>query len=106
MSQTAKRSIEKNENDFDNHLDGLKAKNFEILWRQDWFVVDRFKFMASSPHLFVDNGQYKKLINTGHQFLQSDDIEKLRQIVGELYSIQIRSGPEREMFDVANIIRG
>jgi molecular chaperone DnaK len=106
LAITAKRAIENNENDFDNHLDRLKGTNFEIMWRQDWFVVDRFKSMTSSPHLFSDNGQYEKLIKMGHQLLRSDDIEKLRKIVENLYSIQIRSGSEREMYDVANIIRG
>jgi molecular chaperone DnaK len=38
--------------------------------------------------------------------MRSDDIEKLRAIVAQLSMIQIGSGPDDEMFDVANIIRG
>jgi molecular chaperone DnaK len=36
----------------------------------------------------------------------SDDIEKLRAVVAQLSMIQIGRGPDDEMFDVANIIRG
>jgi len=106
LAKTAQRSIARNDKDFEHHLDELKGKNFEILWRQDWFVVERFKSMVSSPHLFADKHRLEELAQIGMQLMRSDDIDKLRAIVGELYSIQIGGGPGDEMFDVANIIRG
>jgi len=38
--------------------------------------------------------------------MRSDDIEKLRAVVAQLSMIKIGGGPDNEMFDVANIIRG
>lgn len=106
LAKTAQRSIDRNDKDFEHHLDELKGKNFEILWRQDWFVVERFKWMVSSPHLFADKHRFEELAQIGTQLMRSDDIEKLRAVVAQLSTIQIGGGPDNEMFDVANIIRG
>ena len=54
LVKTAQRAIERNDKDFESHRNELKGKNFEILWCQDWFVVEKFKGMASSPHHFSD----------------------------------------------------
>ena len=106
LAKTAQRSIDRNDKDFEHHLDELKGKNFEILWRQDWFVIERFKWMVSSPHLFADKHRFEELSQIGTQLMRSDDIEKLRAVVAQLSMIQIGGGPDNEMFDVANIIRG
>ena len=106
LVKTAQRSINQKDKDFEHHLDELKSRNFQILWRQDWFIVERFKWMSESPHLFTDKNHFDELSKVGMQFLQSDDIDKLRQVVAELYQIMIRSGAEEDMLDIANIIRG
>ncbi|MCU8071364.1 Hsp70 family protein [Shewanella sp. SM20] len=106
LVKTAQRSIDRNDNDFEHHLDELRNKNFEILWRQDWFVVERFKHLVSSPHLFADKHRFDELTQQGMLLMRSDDIEKLRAVVAELSMIQIGGSPDNEMFDVANIIRG
>lgn len=106
LAKTAQRSIDRNDKDFEYHLDELKGKNFEVLWRQDWFVVERFKWMINSPHLFVDKHRFEELSKIGMQLMRSDDIEKLRTVVAQLSMIRIGGGPNNEMFDVANIIRG
>jgi molecular chaperone DnaK len=106
LVKTAQRSIDRNDKDFEHHLDELKGKNFEILWRQDWFVVERFKWMINSPHLFADMHSFDELAKIGKQLMRSDDIEKLRTVVTQLSMIQVGGGPDNETFDVANIIRG
>lgn len=106
LAKTAQRSIDRNDKDFEHHLDELKGKNFEILWRQDWFVVEKFKQMVGSPHLFAVKHRFEELTQLGTQLMRSDDIEKLRAVVVQLSMIQIGGGSDNEMFDVANIIRG
>jgi len=106
LAKTAQRSIDRNDKDFEHLLDEMKGKNFEILWRQDWFVIKRFKWMVSSPHLFADKHRFAELAKIGTQLMRSDDIEKLRAVVAQLSMIQIGSGSDNEMLDVANIIRG
>lgn len=106
LAKTAQRSIDRNDKDFEYHFDELKGKNFEILWRQDWFVVGRFNQMANLPHQFADKHRFEELVQIGTQFMRSDEIEKLRSVVAQLSEIKIGGAPDNEMFDVANIIRG
>lgn len=106
LARTAQREIDRNGKGFESHLDELKGKNFEILWRQDWFVVEKFKHMASTPYNFSDRQRFEELVATGLQLLKADDIDRLRQVVGQLWQIQIDTGSDTEMLDVANIIRG
>lgn len=106
LAKTAQRSIDKNNKDFENHLDELRSRNFVILWRQDWFVVEKFQWMIRSPHLFTDKHQFEELAKIGTQFMRSDNIEKLRTVVDQLYSIKLGSGSEDDLLEEANIIRG
>jgi molecular chaperone DnaK len=108
LARTAQRAIERNENDFERHVDELRTKSFDILWCQDWYVVDLFKIWASSPHQFVDKNQFTELVKLGTQYMQSDDIEKLRSIVARLSMIRIGGISDDEISEVANtnIIRG
>lgn len=106
LAKTAQRSIDRNDNDFESHLDELKGKNFEILWRQDWFVVERFKRMAESPYLFADRQRFEELVGIGTRHMRADDIDKLRAVVARLSMIQIGSAPDSEMLAAVNIVRG
>ena len=106
LTKTAQRSIDRNDKDFEHHLDELKGKNLEILWRQDWFVVGQFKWMTESPHLFSDTHRFEELSQLGEQYMRSDDIEKLRSVVAQLSMIRNSSSSDNELFDVVNIIRG
>jgi molecular chaperone DnaK len=106
LSKTAQRAIDQGKADFENQLNQLRSKNFEILWRQDWFVVDRFKRMTESPHLFTDAQKYEELKAIGLDCLRNDDIDRLRQVCGEMGVLQVDAGGGNEMFDVANIVKG
>ena len=106
LARTAQRAIDRNDRDFENHLGELKGKNFEILWRQDWFVIEKFKRVASSTHHFSDPVRFEELVSMGVTALQNDDIDGLRQVVGHLWQIQIDTGSDTDMPDIANIIRG
>ncbi len=106
LARTAQRSIDSNSTDFESHLGQLKGKNFEILWRQDWFVLDWFKRLASNTYLFPDKRQHAELVAMGAEAVKADDIDRLRRIVYELDSLKIGSGSEDDMFAAANIVRG
>ena len=107
LVKTAQRSIINTSNaDFESHIDQLRNKNFEILWRQDWYVVDHFKRWAESPYMFLDKCQYTELVAFGNAAIKADDIEKLRVIVGQMWSIKIGTGSEDDLLASANIVRG
>jgi len=106
LARTAQRSIDRNDKDFEHHLDEMRNRNFNILWRQDWFVVDRFNFLSNSPHLFADKVRFEELSKIGMEYVRADNIENLRAVVSQMYTIKLGNILENEMFETANIIRG
>ena len=106
LTKTAQRSIDRNDENFIRYLDELNGKNLEILWRQDWFVIDSFKHMASSPHNFVDQRRSKELVDIGLRFINSGEIDNLRSIVAQLWMIQFDKPHHFHDALKVNIIRG
>lgn len=105
LLKTAQREIEQNANGFEAHLDDLRGRNFEILWRQDWFVVDRFKREAGTPHAHVDPARFQDLVNAGNRALQTDKMDDLREITRELGRLRVGGPSEDELLNVSNILR-
>lgn len=104
--RSAKRSIEHKDTSFENYLDDLRSKNWDILWRQDAFVIHRFHWYAESPHLFPDKAQFNQLAAIGHKAVEDDDMQKLREIVWLMGSVRINIGGDDGMSEGANIIAG
>lgn len=106
LARTAQRSIDSNSSDFESHLGKLKGKNFDILWRQDWFVVDWFKHLSEETYLFPDKRKHAELVAIGREAIKADEIDKLRRVVWELDNMKIGTAVDDEMFAAANIVRG
>ena len=105
LVKTAQRALENNSSDFESHLDDLRGRNFMILWRQDWFVIDRFKWLAQDTYLFADLREHAQLVTVGAEALKTNDVDKLRVVVAHLDSIRIGSAGEDDMMAGANIVR-
>ena len=105
LVKTAQRALENNSNDFESHLDNLRGRNFMILWRQDWFVIERFKWLAQDSYLFPDAREHAQLVAVGADALKANDIDKLRAVVVNLDSIRIGSAGDDDMMAGANIVR-
>jgi len=105
LLRTAKRAIDNiNSGEFEAHLDELRGKSLAILWRQDWFVIDRFKQLAQESYLFPDAAEHAELVEAGTLALRQNDIENLRKAVARLELSRIGSVSEDDMFAVANIV--
>lgn len=105
LVKTAMRAIGNLSRDFESHLEDLRGKNFIILWRQDWFVLDRFKWFSQDAYLFPDAREHEQLVAIGIEALKVNDIDKLRTVVTHLDSVRIGSAGEYEMMAGANIVR-
>lgn len=105
LVKTAQRAIGNPSGDFESHLDDLRSRNFMILWRQDWFVIERFKWLAEATYLFPDAVEHAQLVAAGAEALKANDIDKLRAVVAHLDSIRIGSAGEDDMLAGANIVR-
>ena len=126
LAETAQRSIDNNDNDFNEHLDELRGRNFQILWRQDWFVIEQFKHLADSPYIFADQDRFEELVHIGKRLMEhpeiqeilsgkamgtikSEAVEQLRRIVAQIMSIPRIGGvaPHDEMRNlITNILAG
>ncbi|MDR3299355.1 MAG: hypothetical protein LBU43_05000 [Candidatus Accumulibacter sp.] len=105
LTKTAQRVIGNTNGDFESHLDDLRQRSFMILWRQDWFVIERFKWLAEDVHLFPDAREHAQMVATGTAALKAGDIDKLRNVVINLDSIRIGSAGADEMMAGVNIVR-
>lgn len=106
LVKTAQRALENNSSDFESHLDDLRGRNFMVLWRQDWFVIERFKWLAQDTYLFPDANEHMQLVAVGTEALKANDIDKLRAVVVNLDSIRVGSAGDDDMMAGANIVRG
>lgn len=104
LAKTAQRAIDSNSSDFESHIDEMRSKNFMVLWRQDWFVIDRFKWLAEDAFLFPDAAEHAELCKLGTLVLQANDIDKLREVVAHLDSVRIGAAREDEMLTSSNIL--
>lgn len=106
LGKTAQRAIDNNSGDFESHLGELRGKSFLILWRQDWFVIDRFKWLSEDAFLFPDPNEHAELCKAGRQALQANDIDKLRQVVLHLDSTRVGTAAGDDMVASSNILVG
>ena len=106
LLKTLQRFIDNNDTDFENLLSELNGKLFNILWRQDWFVIKRFNNKIADPHNFTDKVQFEKLKQKGQLCIRNDKIDDLREVIVDLTQIQIHETSAEEMLDLANIIKG
>jgi molecular chaperone DnaK len=105
LIRTAQRCIDRDEKDFESLLGDLRGRFWEVLWRQDWFVVERFKQASASPYAYSDKARYQEIITAGTRAMQVGDMDKLREAVMELVRIRVVTAGEEQMFDVTNILR-
>ena len=103
---TAQRAVDSRDKDFENIIDEVRGRGFEILWRQDWFVVGQFKSMVESGDDFLDRRRFAELAQAGMAALQADQIDRLREVVQGLARIRISGARGGDMFEAANILRG
>lgn len=106
LVRTAQRAIDNKSTDFESHLEKLKGMTFDILWRHDWFVVQRFRWSAEDEFRFPDRRRHAELVSIGNEALKADDMAKLRQVVAMLNSMRVGTGGDDDMMVTANIARG
>ena len=105
LVKTAQRVIDDPSGTFESYLDDLRSRAFTILWRQDWFVIQRFKWLAEDVHHFPDAREHNDLVAAGSAALKVNDMEKLRAVVADLDSIRIGPTNAEDMLTGANIVR-
>ena len=120
LTETAQRAIDNDEDDFEEYLNELSGNNFDLWWRQPWFVIEQFKRFASSPDRFANQDRFEELVAIGSRLLPEDlspdgrgtgfidpeKIKSLRPIVAEMWQLQYEGRSETKSMEdmVVNII--
>lgn len=106
LAKSAERAIDDPRPEFESFAGQLKGKNWVILFRQDWFVIDRFKWCAETPHLFADTDAHARLVAEGRKALTSGDADRLRNVIREMERNRLSSTEAEDLLTVSNIARG
>jgi molecular chaperone DnaK len=76
-----------------------------ILWRQDWFVLDRFKWMRENRYMFLDARAFVELVAVGEEALVATDMDRLRQVTAQLEGMRHGASADDQIMAGANIVR-
>ena len=105
LARTAERDLDTPGSDFDTHLNQMRGKIFGMLFRQDWFMVDRFNWYVESPHLFANASAHQRLVAIGKVAIEQNDMQTLRETVGKMDDNRILPPDADEFMARANILR-
>jgi molecular chaperone DnaK len=106
LARTAQRAIDNKKDDYDGHIVELRSKIFGVLWKQDWFVIGRFKVLAEKAWRFSDPVRHAELVKRGTMALQGDDFATLRDVVIELETSKIDGLGSDDPLASISIVRG
>lgn len=104
LIRTARREIDSPTRKFEEAAQEIRYRFSDVLQRQDWFIVDRFKLAAESPHNFSDPERYNQLIAEGGNALRNDDIDTLRNVLFYLGQIRILGSSDADLIAGVNIM--
>ena len=107
LSAVAKRSIDRNDDDFDGHLRDLRSQWSVISWRDPQFVVAQFEIRAAAPQNYTDADRFNELVISGKRLLEKDDLrlEDLNGLISLLDEIRIERDIENDQTRLVNIVR-
>ena len=120
LTETAQRAIDKDDDGFEEYLNELSRKNFDLWWRQPWFVIEQFKRFASSPERFANQDRFEELVAIGSRLLPEDlspdgkgtgfidpeKIKSLRPVVAEMWQLQYEGRSDTKSMEdmVVNLV--
>ncbi|MDR1581305.1 MAG: Hsp70 family protein [Synergistaceae bacterium] len=106
LAAVARRSVDRDDSDFEQYLGRLESMNFAVQWRQDWYIEEVFKRWTGIPQIFSDRRRFDELVAQGERFVAENRAENLRDVMMELLKLIPGVGPDASIADVTNIIRG
>ena len=106
LTKSAELAIDDPRPEFESFAKQLNAKRIGILYRQDWFIVQRFNWLVGATHLFADTDAHARLVAEGRTALASGDAERVRNVVRELEQIALWPTEADDLITASNIARG
>ena len=104
LCRTATRAITNRNGEFENLISNLRDLTLDVLWRQDWFIIDRFKRLTASDTFFSDKQKFMQLKALGNQSINNDEIETVKNILSQLFIIYEHPDTDLDFSSLVNII--
>ena len=102
---TARSRITESGNGFEDIMEQIRYFNYDVLAKNDEFIVFDFKRLISSPEDFDDLEAMKQLAQRGIAAIENNDVATLRDVVNHLWYIR-RDDDNDTGENHANIVRG
>lgn len=106
LKRKAERAIDKDEESFDSACNEMRELGLKCLVRQDWFNIDLFRNLCRYPSNYTDEKAFVQLRNEGEFAIKNNDINHLKQVIGDLFAIQKHAMSTADILTKANILRG
>lgn len=123
LTKTAQHALDNDSESFEEHLDELKRKDFELHWRQVGFVIKLFRHLKgkgppqdrgdsspecgdSPPDRGTDRMRFMNLVESGNKCLSKGipldpaDAAELRTVVIELWNLLYDNSPTIDNVDI------
>jgi molecular chaperone DnaK len=105
LARAAQLAIKRDEPGFENRLKEMSNIRFNILWKQDWYVIDIFNSFVLCPDFFTDKVIFAELKQKGLELKEMDSIDELRLLVYKLSQLRTVKVAD-EPVSVVNVVRG
>lgn len=106
LKRKAERTLDNDEESFESACNEIREMGYKCLCRQDWFIVELFRNLCRSPKNYTDPKAFIQLRREGELAIESNDINHLRGIIGDLFAIQKQIMSTADLLAKANILRG
>jgi molecular chaperone DnaK len=106
LLSTSRRAIVQGDARFDDYKSELWSIISTALWRQDWYVTERFTNLSRQSHLCRDKAAFDSLVSQGQQAIRANRIDTLRSITNRLWELQPSETIEEPLTGNANIMGG
>lgn len=108
LTRTIQRTINQNgpDSDFDHQLGELSLKDFNILWRQDWYIVSLFNILIQKPYNYTDQKSFNELKDRGQELVNQDQIQELRKVILALLELQSPDALDEGIPAHVNVLKG
>ncbi len=104
LMSTARNAISSKSHDFEVAMGEWRTKNFEILYKQDWFVVEQFKALCAQEAAYVDKSKFEDCVRQGIQCIETNDIDELRLVNYHLVQNRVGGSEDIDTAVIANIV--
>ena len=103
---SAQVAIDKETGEFQNIITNIRNNMWEVLWREDSYVINLLEHAKEHPSNYTDKSKYQMLVSQANEALVSKDMKKLREIVYQFYGLRISSTSPSDEVSVKSNISG